>query len=221
MLTIYPPEPEQPPTDNEINNVWNHIATNAGDNIILLRDREIIQWIFGDLSFLPAIEKKNKTADDLKYKQLEDVWGREKLKIRRPDLKLDKQWTNCFGEHICEEIYNLLGKDVSKPMNKEHHQPDLEIDDAIIEVKTGTFYTNGTAGEKILGVPNKYSEIPELYNKKLYIVCFGGAEYKCRNEYGILPGAKPCGKRLKKFLDCYRDNDIEFIAASDLLRRII
>ena len=29
--------------------------------IILLRRREVVMWLFGDLSFLPAIEKKNKT----------------------------------------------------------------------------------------------------------------------------------------------------------------
>ena len=216
---ISPPEPLLPP--DEIDNVYKHILSILDSNIILLKDREVIEWIFGIPTFLPAIEKTNKSSDESKYKQLEDEWGRKVLKTRRPDLKLDKQWTNKFGEHICEEIYTLLGKTVSKPVKKEHYQPDLEIDDAIIEVKTGTYYTSGTAGEKILGVPNKYAEIPELYNKKLYIVCFGGAEHKCRNEYGVLPGTKQCGKTLKKFLDCYRDNNIEYIAASDLLRSLV
>ena len=166
--------------------------------IILIRQKEVIQWIFGDLSFLPKIENKNKTKDEIEYKKLEDKWGQTILKIRRPDLKLDKQWTAKFGEHICEEIYTLLGNNVSKPAKKEHYQPDIEIDDAIIEVKTGTFYTSGTAGEKILGCPFKYAEIPDLYNKKLKIICLGGAEKICKENYGNLPGLK-CSPQKRSF----------------------
>ena len=132
------------------------------------------------------------------------------LKIRRPDLKLDKQWTNKFGEHICEEIYSLLGKVVSKPVKKEHYQPDSEVDDAIVEAKAGTFHTGGTAGEKILGCPFKYAEIPDLYGKSLKILCMGGAEKICRESYGNLPGVK-CSPQKKKFLDFFRENRIEYI----------
>jgi hypothetical protein len=203
----------------EIKKVCEYIASNTNNNIILLRKKEVIQWLFGDLSFLPPIEKKNKTSDEVKYKVFEDKWGQEILKIRRPDLKLDKQWTNKFGEHICEEIYFLLGKSVSKPIKKEHYQPDSEVDDAIIEAKAGTFHTAGTAGEKILGCPFKYAEIPDLYGKPLKILCMGGAEKVCRESYGNLPGAK-CSKQKKKFLDFFRENRIEYIGASDILRSL-
>lgn len=53
----------------------------------------------------------------------------------RKGVKLDKQWTNRFGEYLCQEIYTLMGKNVSKPKKKEHYQPDCEIDTNIIEVK--------------------------------------------------------------------------------------
>jgi hypothetical protein len=188
-------------------------------DIILLRQREVIQWLFGDLSFLPEIEKKNKTKDEEKYKVLEDKWGQEILRLRRPDLKLDKQWTNKFGEHICEELYSLLGKIVSKPVKKENYQPDSEVDDAILEAKAGTFFTSGTAGEKILGCPFKYAEIPDLYGKPLKIICMGGAEKVCRESYGNLPGKK-CSIQKKKFLDFFRENRIEYIGASDILKSL-
>ena len=187
--------------------------------IVLLRQKEVVQWLFGDLSFLPAIEKKNKTSDEANYKVLEDAWGQAMLRIRRPDLKLDKQWTNKFGEHICEEMYSLLGKVVSKPVKKEHYQPDSEVDDAIIEAKAGTFHTGGTAGEKILGTPFKYAEIPALYGKPLKILCMGGAEKVCRESYGNLSGAK-CSTQKKKFLDFFRENGIEYVGASDILRTL-
>jgi hypothetical protein len=203
----------------EITKFLTYISKVENTKIVLLRQKEVVQWLFGDLSFLPPIEKKNKTADEAALKVLEDKWGQTMLKVRRPDLKLDKQWTNKFGEHLCEELYSLLGKTVSKPVKKEHYQPDSEVEDAIVEAKAGTFHTGGTAGEKILGCPFKYAEIPDLYGKPLKIVCMGGAEKVCRESYGNLPGSK-CTPQKKRFLDFFRENRIEFIGASDILRSL-
>jgi hypothetical protein len=203
-----------------IEKVCEYVDANTCTKIILLRKREVIQWLFGDLSFLPLIENKNKTSDEAKLKLLEDKWGQELLKIRRPDLKLDKQWTNKFGEHLCEELFTLLGKAVSKPIKKEHYQPDSEVDDAILEAKAGTFFTRGTAGEKILGCPFKYAEIPNLYSKPLKIICMGGAEKVCREQYGNLEGVK-CSASKKKFIEFFKENRIEYIGATDILKSLI
>ncbi len=196
-----------------------YVSKVENPKIVLLREPTIVKWLFGDLSFLPAIEKKNKTKDDAKYKLLEDKWGQEILKLRRPDLTLDKQWTNKFGEHILEELYMLQGKTVTKPVKKNHYCPDSEVDDTILEAKAGTYFTSGTAGEKILGCPFKYAEIPDLYGKPLKILCMGGAEKICRESYGNLPGVK-CSPQKKKFLDFFRENKIEYVGASDILRSL-
>ena len=203
-----------------VDKICEFIAINTDKRIVLLRKKEVIMWLFGDLSFLPPIEKKNKTSDEAKYKILEDKWGQDMLKTRRPDLKLDKQWTNKFGEHLCEEIYVLTGKEVSKPVKKEHYQPDSEVDDAIVEAKAGTFHTGGTAGEKILGCPFKYAEIPDLYSKPLKILCMGGAEKVCREQYGNLAGAK-CSTQKKRFLNFFKENRIEYIGATDILKALV
>lgn len=203
-----------------IEKVCEYIKLVKNDEIKMLRNKEVIQWLFGELSFLPSIETENKTKDQDKYKKLEDEWGRNILKMRRPDLKLDKQWTNKFGEHIGEELFTLLDKNVTKPLKKEHYQPDIETDDNIVEVKTQTFYTTGTAGEKILGVPFKYAEIPDLYSKPLKIVCIGGAEKVCREQYGILEGEK-CSIQKRKFLYMFKENGIEYIGATDILQSLI
>ena len=195
------------------------VSKTTHTKIVLLRQKEVVQWLFGDLSFLPTIEKKNKKKDDEQYKALEDKWGQRIMKTRRPDLKLDKQWTNKFGEYICEEMYTLLGKDVIIPVKKENYLPDREVDDAILEVKAGTFYTSGTAGEKILGCPFKYADIPELYGKPLKILCMGGAEKVCRESYGNLPGVK-CTAQKNKFIDFFRENRIEYVGASDILKAL-
>ena len=205
--------------DMDIERFCAFITTVNNTDIVLLRHKEVIQWLFGDLSFLGEIERVNKSKDDEKYKVLEDKWGQTVLKIRRPDLKLDKQWTNKFGEHLCEEMCMLLGKKVSKPKKMKNYQPDSEVDDAIVEAKAQTFYTSGTAGEKILGCPFKYAEIPELYGKPLKIVCMGGAEKVCRENYGNLPGDK-CTEQKQKFLDFYKSMGIEYVGASDILRKV-
>ena len=192
----------------------------ATPGIVLLRQKQVIQWLFGDLSFLPEIQKKNKTTDEKIYKVLEDKWGQDMLRVRRPDLKLDKQWTNKFGEHLCEEIFTLLGKHVSKPVNKQHYQPDAEVDDAILEAKAQTFFTSGTAGEKILGSPFKYAEVPQLYGKPLKILCMGGAEKVCRESYGNLPGEKSSAQK-QKILECFREIGIEYIGATDILKSLV
>ncbi len=150
-------EQSKPVELSDVDKIHLYIMSNPSDSIKLLRNKEVIQWLFEDFSFLPAIEKKNKSVDTKKYKELEDIWGQKVMKSRRPDLELDGQWTNKFGEHLCEEIYGLLGKTVTKPVKKEGKQPDSETEDAIVEVKAQTYFTTGTAGEKIMGVPFKYS----------------------------------------------------------------
>ena len=204
-----------------------YLAANASPNatassIVLLRIPEVIQWLCGDTSFLPAPAEKFKSKEKEReyYKKLEDVWGQTALKTRRPDLKLDGQWTNKFGEHIVEELYALQGETVTKPLKKVNYQPDSEISGAILEAKAQTFYTSGTAGEKILGTPFKYAEIPSLYKKRLIIVCMGGAEQLCREQYGNLVGVK-CSPEKKIFIDFYKSQGIEYIGATDILRDII
>jgi hypothetical protein len=207
-------------TNQEVINAVLKVTHAADTRISLLKQREVIQWLFGDLSFLPPIEKKNKTTDTKKYKVLEDTWGRAIMKIRRPDLEKSKQWTNKFGEHICEELYTLLGKQVSKPIKMKKNCPDSEIDTAILEAKAETFYTEGTASEKILGVPFKYADVPALYSKPLIIVCIGGAEKACREQYGNLAGTT-CSPQKQRFLDFFKENKIEYMGATDILRSLL
>ena len=202
-----------------IEQVTNYIAKNTSKEIILLRNKEVIQWLFGDLSFLTELAPECKTKKNMEdeCKKLEDKWGQNILKtLKRPDLKLDKQWTNKFGEHLGEELYTLIGKTVTKPALKENKQPDLETEDFIVEVKAQTYFTSGTAGEKILGVPFKYAEIPDLYGKPLKIVCMGGAEKVCREQYGNLAGPK-CSPQKKKLLEFFKSMGIEYVAATDIL----
>lgn len=199
----------------------NKILTLSNPIIRLLQNKEVLQWLHGDYSFLPAIEKtRSATKNAEKYKVLEDEWGRRLLKTCRPDLKCDGQWTGPFGQEIAKEIYNLLGYYVSKPVNISGYEPDLVTDLAVIEVKTCTLFTTGTANEKILGVPFKYADVPELYGKPLDILCLAGAERACRQQYGTLEGDK-CSDKKRGFLEFYAKQGIRYVSATELLKKLI
>jgi hypothetical protein len=206
----------------KIESIAAHIAEIKNDKIFLLRNKEVIQWIYGDLSFLKLNDtEKSETKRKELDKKMEDEWGRKMMKTRRPDKKLDKQWTNLFGEYISEEIYILHGKNPKKPDKKTRFQPDLEIDNYIIEVKTQTYKTTGTVGEKILGVPFKYADVPILYGKSLKIICIGGAEKECKEKHYNLNYDK-ASQAQKLCLDFYKEKlKIEYISAISLLEHII
>jgi hypothetical protein len=192
------------------------IATITDPRIMLLRRPDVIRWLWGDCSFLPAIEEvRSKAKNCEKRKALEDEWGRTVTKLRRPDLALAGQWTNKFGEHLGEELMLLKGQEARKPVKRDHLCPDLETDAAIVEVKAETHFTTGTAGEKILGVPFKYAEVPRLYGKPLWILCLGGAEVSCRTQYGCLGSATD---NKKKILDFYTGLGITYVGATDILK---
>ena len=194
--------------------------SHSDPRIRLLRRRDVLQWLFGDFSFLPPIERKNKTQDILALKPLEDVWGQGVVREIRPDLRLDKQWTNLFGEYLCQEIQVALGKNPFIPVTKEGFHPDVETEDQMVEAKAGTYFTTGTAHEKIAGVFFKYADVPVLYGKPLVVVCLGGAERLARDQYGLLAGQK-CTPQKQRILEFHRANGVEVVGATELLRRMM
>jgi hypothetical protein len=48
----------------------------------------------------------------------------------------------------------------------------------------------------------------------------GGAEKVCREKYGNLPGDKYTPQK-KKFVEFFKDNRIEYVAATDMLKNLI
>ena len=191
--------------------------TVLSDRICLLREPSVVQWLYGDTSFLGRADTiTTKGALTAWLKKEEDAWGQRMMRIRRPDLKLDKQWTNRFGEYLCEEILILHGKTPFKPEKKNAYQPDVEAKCAIWEAKAQTYYTEGTAGEKILGCPFKYAEVPHLYGKPLRILCMGGAEKLSREKYGNLAG-KCQSPQKRALLEAFRVLNIEYVGFTDFL----
>ena len=132
------------------------------------------------------VEDKNKPKFKYNKKQLlekrrknEAKWNMELMKGIRPDL-FDKEHSQSslfgpFGEILVREYFILMGEfKTDKPEKLGGHDLDLETLKEMIEVKTGSYFTTGTAGEKIFGVPYKYRKVPRLHNKPLLIILLGG-----------------------------------------------
>lgn len=174
----------------------------------LLYQEDVRQWIRGDLSFLPSAK------NDKEKKDFEDDWGRAKISTK------SKQWTGPFGEQLCKEAFQLLGKVIKRPEKKGNIKIDWETDDYMIEVKSGTHYTPGTAHEKILGVPYKYSDVYRLYGKPLKILCIGYAEKVSQDKkYHFLKEEKSPEKQ--NLLNYFRDTlHVEYQGFTDFLQEL-
>lgn len=202
-------------TTDEVQRFMTFVAGVDDPRIVLLRQAEVVRWLFGDLSFITEKTVKKK-------KVREDQWGVAMVRTVRPAFKIEStQWSGPFGELVCGEIYLLSGKSAKCPKKRQKLKPDLETDDEVIEVKCGTYYTGGTATEKLPGVPYKYSDVPKVWGKPLKIVCLGKVEKIARDEYGLLPGKAVLNDFKKEAIESARRYKMEFVGALDLLRALI
>ena len=173
----------------------------------VLNQSEVIQWIYHDLSFLPSKTKKD-----------EDRWGLDLARRVVSKSNASKQWTNKVGELIVQDILRLRGIDATKCRPKDGLCPDLESQDVVYEVKTGTYLTSGTANEKLMAVPYKYVDVPTLYHKPLSIICVGKAELDARDKFGVLNGERlKSSERRQQVLNLYKTLGIEYYGATELL----
>tara|TARA_Y100000389_G_scaffold121176_1_gene118560 strand:+ start:160 stop:936 length:777 start_codon:yes stop_codon:yes gene_type:complete len=163
--------------------------------------------------------KYNTGEFNKKLEENEAEWNMKIMKEIRPDLfdKDSKQKSKfgLFGEILVKEYYILTGEFLTdKPEKKGGHDLDLETFKEMIEVKTGSYFTTGTAGEKVPGVPWKYSEVPDLYEKPLLIILIGGD----KKESNLVCKSTLKKEKLKKF---WKDElNITYISFTKLLNSL-
>jgi hypothetical protein len=158
------------------------------------------------------------------FKEIEKQWGNSVINDSG-----SKQWTTVLCQDLVAEALTLLGrKNVRSTTSKKSslrdkkYNPDLECDDYVYEVKGRSWTTPGTAGEKILGVPLKYGEIPRLYNKPLQIILVGYQEYEAREKFafGDLLDSSNQTEELRESLAFYKEQEIEYISFTSILKRL-
>lgn len=192
-------------------------------NLKLLKNPKVVQWCYEGITYISL--KNTSNAKKLKEsKKIEDVWGDKIVGGNGGG-----QWTTVMCQDLVMEALISLGrKNVKKAQSKQSsvrgksYQPDLECDDYVYEVKGRNWSTPGTAGEKILGVPLKYGELPNLYKKPLQIILVGYQEYEARQgfAFGDLLDKNDQTKELQESLIFYKEHEIEYVAFTDVLTKI-
>ena len=148
-----------------------------------------------------------------KMRENEAEWNMDIMKEIRPDLfKKDHSQASLFGlfgEILVKEYYIMTGEyKTDKPEKKGGHDLDLETIGKMIEVKTGSYFTTGTAGEKIFGIFYKYAAVPRLYNKPLLVVLLGGdkkeSDLVCKSEIPEREDQKEYWKSKNMTYTCFK-----------------
>lgn len=189
----------------------------------LLENKEVIRWCYEGITDISL--KNTESEEKLKEsKEIEKRWGNEVM-----HTKDGKQWTTRLCQDLVMEALVKLGrKNVRATTSKKSslrdkkYDPDLECNDYVYEVKGRSWCTPGTAGEKILGVPLKYGELPRLYKKPLQIILVGYQEYEAREKFafGDLLDKNNQTPELQESLAFYKERDIEYVAFTDILKKI-
>lgn len=188
----------------------------------LLDNAEIIRWCYKPVTEFSLVN----TSDSKKLKianTIENNWARSIIG------GVGNQWTTSLCQNLVKEALIRLGqKNVTSTtlkkssLRNKRYSPDIESDDFVYEVKGRSWTTPGTAGEKILGVPLKYGEVPNLYKKPLKIILVGYQEYEAKMGYafGNLLNGDDQTKELNDSLNYFRKHNIEYIGFTDILKKI-
>lgn len=193
------------------------------ENLKLLDNPEVIRWCYEGVTeiSLRNTESEKKLKES---KEIEKNWGNKVMNTTN-----GKQWTTVLCQDLVMEALIKIGrKNVRKTTSKKStlrdkkYDPDLECDDYVYEVKGRSWCTPGTAGEKILGVPLKYGELPRLYKKPLQIILVGYQEYEAREKFafGDLLDKNNQTIELQDSLAFYKEHKIEYVAFTDILKKI-
>jgi hypothetical protein len=186
----------------------NWLTRHTANNRSVFSKRGVIDWCFPESSFVKMLTPES-----------EKRWGQAIIGYQT------NQWTTKLGESLLEEALRLLGKEPVRVQqrqqgeNGKHLVPDFETADALYECKARTYTTKGTAGEKILGTPWKYSDCYRLYGKPLYIMCMANQEAEADNDFCVFNTNSEVRQRQLEFWE--REAGIRFIKFTDLLKKIV
>lgn len=123
-------------------------------------------------------------------------------------------WTTKLGECLVFKTLQERGLNPRYPQKIEGFEPDIETDNAIWEVKSRSWTTSGTAGEKIMGTPFKYASIPRLYSKPLNIVCVAYQEHEAR-QWGLFGDDGSTPERTAQ-IQFWKSQQINFVPFSSI-----
>lgn len=192
------------------------------ESLNLLNNIEVIRWCYEPITEVSLVNSSN-AVELKKANNFEKDWARTVIGGE------GNQWTTILCQDLVKEGLVKLGrKNVRSTTSRKSsvrnksYSPDLECDEYVYEVKGRSWSTTGTAGEKILGVPLKYGELPRLYKKPLQIILVGYQEYEAKEgfAFGDLLVKSTQTKELQDSLAFYKEQHIEYVGFTDILKKI-
>ena len=178
--------------------------------------KEAINWTKQPNTSPNNIFNKGNKISKINSNIFEKKWGNMINKKLFNKNNFTVNWTTVLGENLVKKALEQQGIQLYKPKTIKGYKPDWESKDAIYEIKTRNWTTTGTAGEKVLGVPYKYSDIPRIYGKPLKIVCIAYQEYELTHGNTKIFGK--ISNEKKKLLDLFNNLGISFVKFSDLIK---
>lgn len=188
----------------------------------LLKNQLVINWCFKPAT-TESLITTNKTSLLKIANNEEKAWARSVIGGS------GSQWTTLLCQELVREALIVLSRKNVKNVKPIHgsvtskkYHPDLQCDDYVYEVKGRSWSTSGTAGEKILGVPLKYGEVPVLYKKPLQIVLVGYQEYEARHgfAFGDILDSTHQTAQLTEALNFYKARQIEYVGFTEILTQL-
>ena len=180
---------------------------------------EVTSWALQPNVDYSMASKEKKTKDQkIKAKKLEKEWGNRMIKSLKNTDQTTNQWTTMLGEILVKKVLESKGKKVWRPKPRAGCKPDWETNDEVIEVKTRNWTTPGTAGEKVLGTPFKYSEVAEAYGKPLKIILIAYQEWELTyGQKNMRIFGENVSENKKKILQTFREMKVEYLPFTELL----
>lgn len=180
---------------------------------VMQTNPHVRDWVCGRLQFLTSQSPLRASCAKGVLRSREREWGESILGRTTPNRV---PWTGPFGETLVRDVLLSKGQNVRSPSFHRSYKLDWETDDMLIEVKTGAYFSQGSAHEKVLAVPFKYIDVPQVYGKPLWIVCVGKTELVSRTVFGNVLGPRTTDAK-RALLESYASYGIRFVCASSLL----
>ncbi len=162
-------------------------------------DAPLEEWINGEGKWAEMKQNPNTEIDEMKF--LSTYTGDEKTN------------TGNFGELLVKQILEDIGIQVEHQARVGNFKVDLLSDEAIYEVKTRTYSTSGTAGEKTTHVPFKYEEIATKL-RPLKVILVGYQEFEAVYKFRLFNLEKA------HWLTFYESVNCHYIRLSSLLAKL-
>lgn len=177
----------------------------------LLRKPNVVPWLYNKLDFLfPEGMTRVKRKERF---ERESRWGRE---LVGRGVSERSHWTGPFGESVGYDLITHWHGSAWKPRTVDRWKLDWETDHVLLEIKTGSYFVKGSIDDKVLGIPFKYLDVPQLYGKPLWILCVGRTEHASRNLYGNLQGPRQTEAH-RELLMFWEERGIRFVGATELI----